>query len=717
MKQLLTLLLFFGLHSFAYAQTNTDSLIARLASAKADTNKVNLLNIVSKAFVTNNPDEAIAYAKQAAVLAAKLHWEKGLGNAYNALGNGLSYTSNFKEALDNYSAAFKILDSTGDKPDAANALSNIGMIYTYTGDFGQALKYNLKALELRESIGDKKGVASSYNNIAGLYEYEGNLVQALAYYEKSLRGFSMINNLQGIAANYHNIGSIYRAQGNFPEALNNFLSALKIDEQMRDTTNIATDYSSIGILYQSHKDYNEALQNHFRAVQFFERLHNEYNVAAQYSNIGATYYDWDSLGPALQHFYKALKMGKDMRDSIVVANAYTNIGEVYYDMHNLNAALNNYDSALYIYQTKVNDTGSLAALFGNLAKLYVTKRNFATAENYALKSLTLAEKSGALIWIKNAHETLAGVYEQTGKSKDALQHYKAFAKAEDSLFNQDNTKKLVQAQMQYDFDKKQLVAKAEYTRQLAIAEEKRRSNIITISLIAAAIIIITFLSFYFYRRVEKASHRAQIAELRQEALLAQLDTHFISDTIVSINHLIKSSDSNSASGHLLNFGGLIRDTLETSFKKTVSITEEIEFINNYLSLALLQYPKNHITISIAVAENIDTDNTFMPPMVLQVLVENAVHHAFNRDKGGMITIRVNKSNNIVYCIVEDNGMGRVAAAKTAGRHSYGNSLAEKLLQTWSETFGKATYDITDLVDQDNQLSGTKAEFSFPFVEK
>jgi len=723
MKQLFNLLLFLGLPLFTFWQVkttnNTDSLIAQLKTAKPDTGKVNLLISISKAFASSNPENAVLYGKQAATLAKQLHWQKGFGNASNAIGNGLCNLSNFDEALKSYSIAFKISDSLKDKLAASNALSNMGLVYTYQGNYEKALQYNLDALQLRTAIGDEKSIANSCNNIGALYESQGNLSQALNYYKKSLQAFTAINYLQGMSAGYHNIGSIYREQGNFPEGLQLFLSALKIDEQLQDTASIAMDYSSIGILYQSHKDYAEALQNHLASIKLFGLLQNKFSLAVEYSDAGATYLEMDSLETALRYYTLSFKKGTEIGDSVIIAKALANIGQVYFDMHNFKLAIDNYNSALQIYNTTVTDTISLAALYTYIATLYLAEKQWAQAESNASKALVLANKTGSLTWAKSAHEILAGVYENTGRFKDAILHYKAFEKAKDSLFNEDNTKKIVQAQMQYDFDKKQLLADAAYKKQAAVTAEKHRAAILLGITIATALLAISFISFYFYRRFEKNKFRLQMAEIRQEALVAQLDTHFISDTIVSINNYIVNNNSNAASKYLLGFGALIRNTLQTSFKKTVTVQEETEFVTNYLNLAVLQYPQANINYSLIIAQDIDITNTLMPPMVLQVLVENAVRHAFTNDKGGSLKINIQKENNTIYCRVDDNGRGRQAASqvKNANRPSYGSSLAEKLLDTWSDTFGKTTYTIHDLTDVDNVPSGTSAEFSFPFIEK
>src|SRR5207237_950328 len=106
------------------AQVKADSLILSLNKAKEDTNKVNLLNAISKSFFTTDPKRSIYYGLQSSALAAKLHFLRGLALAYKNTGIGYFYRGENIDAVKSYQLSLAVFDSLGDKKGIANIYSN-----------------------------------------------------------------------------------------------------------------------------------------------------------------------------------------------------------------------------------------------------------------------------------------------------------------------------------------------------------------------------------------------------------------------------------------------------------------------------------------------------------------------------------------------------------------------------------------------------------------
>src|SRR5581483_8874548 len=100
--------------------------------------------------------------------------------------------------------------------------------------------------------------------------------------------------------------------------------------------------------------------------------------------------------------------------------------------------------------------------------------NYKEAMIYNLKSLYLAKEIGDLEGIKDVNKNLSWIYSTTGNDKEALAHYKAYIVARDSILNEENTKKIVQTEMQYQFDKKEAAAKLEQEKKDAVANAESR---------------------------------------------------------------------------------------------------------------------------------------------------------------------------------------------------------------------------------------------------
>ncbi|MGZ6519968.1 MAG: hypothetical protein ACXVED_20490, partial [Bacteroidia bacterium] len=89
----------------------------------------------------------------------------------------------------------------------------------------------------------------------------------------------------------------------------------------------------------------------------------------------------------------------------------------------------------------------------------------------------------------------------------------------------------------------------------------------------------------------------------------------------------------------------------------------------------------------------------------------------DKGKGGSIFLTIKKIGGIVECTVEDNGIGRKAAEarKAEERISYGSKIAERLIMIWNENEGRTTFNTIDLVDAMGKATGTRVEFTFPYI--
>lgn len=80
--------------------------------------------------------------------------------------------------------------------------------------------------------------------------------------------------------------------------------------------------------------------------------------------------------------------------------------------------------------------------------------------------------------------------------------------------------------------------------------------------------------------------------------------------------------------------------------------------------------------SISVAEEVDSEHTSIPPLLLQPYVENAIWHGLSTKEGrGKLTITINKSENTLICNIDDDGIGRSKSAEIRTEHPHKTSLA------------------------------------------
>jgi ligand-binding sensor domain-containing protein len=221
------------------------------------------------------------------------------------------------------------------------------------------------------------------------------------------------------------------------------------------------------------------------------------------------------------------------------------------------------------------------------------------------------------------------------------------------------------------------------------------------------------------QQLEKVTLEKHVLELEQKALRLQMNPHFIFNALQSIQGFIARNDSAEARKYLAKFGKLMRSTLENSRQTYTSITLEAESLTHYLGLeALCQ--GNRFTFSIDIDPRIDPEATFIPVMLIQPFVENAVIHGVlhQLEKPGKINIRFildvakNEMKSII-CEIEDNGVGRKKAKEYESEIKKDHKSAaleitrERLSQANEKGKPESKLEIIDLMDADGNATGTK----------
>ncbi len=219
-----------------------------------------------------------------------------------------------------------------------------------------------------------------------------------------------------------------------------------------------------------------------------------------------------------------------------------------------------------------------------------------------------------------------------------------------------------------------------------------------------------------YLRMQRA-----VAELEQTSLQLAMNPHFIFNALTSIQSFIGESGNAQARRYLAKFAKLMRAILENSREDFVALEQEIVVLENYLALEQLTASAG-FDYSITVEPPADPAAIVIPPMLIQPLVENAVHHGLaHREGRGVITVRFSCVGNLLCCTVADNGIGRAKAEelrKQAGSAiGVALSVTRERLEIMSRQYGaQVQLVVVDLVDELGAPAGTRAEIFVPTGE-
>jgi hypothetical protein len=230
--------------------------------------------------------------------------------------------------------------------------------------------------------------------------------------------------------------------------------------------------------------------------------------------------------------------------------------------------------------------------------------------------------------------------------------------------------------------------------------------------------------FIFKRRIKELKQqnqlKLQLAENQQKALVQLINPHFIFNTLNIIQASILKSDKLNAASLVSKFAKLMRQTMELSKEKMVCLEDEIELLRQYFDLELLRSPdKFRYEIGMG---NINSLQTYVPSMLIQPFVENAINHGVMHLGGrkGVIRISFRREEDALYCTVDDNGVGRnesalINANKRADHKSAGIDITiARLKLLHQELKSRYVYRITDKTDSNGAFEGTLVEFTIPY---
>lgn len=193
------------------------------------------------------------------------------------------------------------------------------------------------------------------------------------------------------------------------------------------------------------------------------------------------------------------------------------------------------------------------------------------------------------------------------------------------------------------------------------------------------------LALSYNKRIErnKTELNKRISNLRLSALQSQMNPHFIFNSLGAIQYFIQTHDTEKADEYLSSFAMLMRKILEASKSKLVRVREEIALLELYLKLESVRF-EGKFDYELIVDDDIDED-ALIPPMLVQPFIENSINHGLYNltDRKGSLTVQYDVRGNDLICIVEDNGIGRKAAAKLRNKNhkSRGMQLITERLET------------------------------------
>ncbi len=619
-------------------------------------------------------------------------------------------------------------------PDSVKIDSYIALHTALVGeDTTRSMEYLRKATALSEQMGDAKRISSSYLKMCNYLWRKGRLNEAHEALDKVQEHLVSLNNAK-IKATFHmESGIVYYNEGNYQEAANSFFNAISGYEALGDTLGVAKCLSNIGISYWELEELEQALEYYQRALKIVENTSNESTRASILGNIGLIYRAKGEHDKALDYYHQSLAINKKLDDKQGASINLQNIGVLYQKQGNYPLALDYLKQANTLSKVLNRQRGILYTNHG-IAAIQAEMGNYAEALSGFEQTLQMAKTLNIKEEIKNVYESYSDTYERMGQYKPAYEYRKLYEIWKDSIASENHLNQIKELEVKYETDKKnQQIALLTVEKELQASEAHRQATWkkALMAGIILVVIIAGMLIFLLRQRlknqktiaakneeIKSSQFKRQLSELEMKALRAQMNPHFIFNCMNSINRMIMSGEGDDASRYLTKFAKLIRLMLENSENPTVSLEDELAMLEAYIQLESLRF-KGKITYQISVDDSVDQENTLLPSMVLQPFIENAIWHGLMHKEGeGYIKIFIGEEDNVLKCVIEDNGVGREKALalkeKTVLKSkSMGLKITEERLKLLSKENLQELIRITDLKDALNRAIGTRVQVTIP----
>lgn len=240
-------------------------------------------------------------------------------------------------------------------------------------------------------------------------------------------------------------------------------------------------------------------------------------------------------------------------------------------------------------------------------------------------------------------------------------------------------------------------------------------------LVILASLLVTGLFVMRINRIKrKAEMRNQLTNSQLTALKAQMNPHFMYNTLNSIQDLVLQNDVKNSNYYLSRYSSLMRKILDTSESDEIELAEEVETLKLYLELEQLRFGSDFL-FSINLGPGVDPNSTHIPSMIIQPFVENAMKHGLLHKKGKKeLSIEFTISGQFLTCCITDNGIGRDRSAEIRKRSpqphkSFATKATEKRLSLINQNRDKKIkLTINDLYE-DGNASGTQVVLNIPLT--
>ncbi len=583
-----------------------------------------------------------------------------------------------------------------------------------------------RLLEKSKKEGFIEGEIYALNMLGNIYRIHSKYDEAIEKYELALHKSREIQNIPLEVYTLNMLGVIYRRMDAVKSALEHHNLALEKALSYPDTSriirdNIAIANNSIGNIYLLLEKYDWALNHFNKSLDIEKHNNNLLGLAINYQNIGGVYEKKKDWKKAYKFYTLSLKYNDSIHSRLGKIICNTSLANLFYIQNKPQEALKLIYPNIEIAEQQ-GDKYYIANVYYNYGKILSAIDSLEKANDYLIKALQISKEKNIPSISSDVYKELSLIKEKQKKYNEALGYSKLYSEEQKKIFNEKNRQLITdlvlkQIQKENDFKLNEL-----HQEKNEISQELKKSRD-SINFLIALFILLIILAYILYKQY-KLNHHQKMVNMQQSLLRAQMNPHFIFNSLNSIKLFIIHNRSKDAISFLSKFAKLIRAILHSTQEKETSLAEEIEMIKLYVSIENTRL-NDSIDFSLEIDPQLNLDQIIIPSFLTQPFIENALWHGLSQKKEGerKLDIRIYKKNNDTLVIqIEDNGIGREKAqiikkSRIFNKKSVGVNLSNERLKLFTKSeANKYTIRFIDKFEN-NQPAGTIVIIELPLKHK
>ena len=538
---------------------------------------------------------------------------------------------------------------------------------TYKGDFLDQKSKNgflerLKTLDAKSKSSDLSRLSDSILQLPKLKD--STFITKVSYYKaksllaqqnidaavtvfKAVKPYFKAHNINDfniksglyLAMCYANLGAYIQANITGIEAKN---EALKFG----DLNLISATLESLSYQAYKNKDHTKALDYMHEAEAYCRKQNNETKLSVTLNNLGILYRNLGNPKKAQFFQEEALALNLKNEDALGISKSYSNIGLLAEEQGKTLVAIEHYLKAIQINEEHhlVNPNPLI-----NLADIYVKLKDFDKAKDLFKKAIVILEQKSDWKKLRELNIVLLNIV----KLENILPEIENYIDIIDDLDRKISSNEMKERELM-------LKKQEELLQQKLILESKQTNANTTKFALFMILILLLMITIYLTQRFRsfRFVHERNTMDLELKVLRSQMNPHFIFNTLTSIQNQMLSNDTMASAHSISRFSKLIRQNFEFTSKNEITLSEDIDALENYLVTQQMRYDQK-FSYKITIDKDLASSKLVIPPMLLQPFVENAIEHGFkNIDYKGEIKVSVTKLNPyIMQFSIIDNGVG------------------------------------------------------------